>query len=400
MRITHCYWSFFSSGDDPVIIHNQPSTDPNWVPSQMNTVVAITSNTMADVYGGTGNWDTGSGFAPIATGYSGGALCTKANGYSVFVVAGGGDGDLFYNALPRVDLQSNSPAWSIPFGPSPHCDTVGEDTTHGEWSDGSPGVGHTYGNLTDMLQSMGASVGGSLLMPWATYYHTSNHNTAWGHKCDLNGTTLAAWTRATAGSSASASEVAFALDRKRKRAIGALTAPTSPSSQFYSIDFSDGSGVGLPTLFGTSQFTMGKDSKADVCEDFDLFCMYGTDENGTVGIRTWDMNNGMAKYDLTFTGDTMPSQPGVGFVWSRLNHCWYLRSGAIGDEQKIWKITKNVSGLLTDTWAVVQSTMAGVTVIGNTPNGVFGRFQEAYKEKCLVWATTINAPLYGMRIAA
>lgn len=372
-----------------------------WIP-ESGQAAAITTNTIQQVYGGPGPWDTGGGIAPICAAYSGGALVMGSKPHGVMCVAGTGDGDGYFNGKPHVDLNADQPAWVMPFGPSPHCDTVGEDTAHGEWSDGSPGVGHTYYNLTPLTPDLGGGPEGSLLMPWAAFYHTSDHNTGWAHKCDVTGTSLAAWTRASTGASGATGEAAFAMDFKRKRAIGCLVGPSAPESFFFQLDFSAGTGVGVPsTIGGEQQETMGKDASPSICPDFDLFCLYGTYDNGTPGIRAWDLTdaNMASKVDLTFVGDPLPNQPGMGFAWCTTNHCWYLRSGAVGDEQKRWRIDKPASGVKTDPWAVRLDTISGVTIGGNTPNGVFGRYQEDAASKCMIIVTDVNHPVYADNIS-
>lgn len=388
----------------PIIVNTPPGPAPlpMWAPSTVGEVRALTSNTLNDVWvDNPGN--TGHGAASIDDAWGSAALLEDYRTLGLYLQANGGDADSFANDGYGIDLSVDAPVFEQWWPCSPDCaDTSTFNTSWGEFADGSPGVGHNYGNIEDLPTAWGGGSKGSFLMPWATFYHQSIYSTGAAHAFDATQKgTLAGWSRASTTSASSASEASFAKDRRRKRMVGMLVAPSAPTSDIYILDFSGGY-PGVPSTVTYGNFSMGKDAPVAVHDAYDFFMLYGADENGTVGIRAFDMSTGgFVKHDLLFTGDALPNEPGMGLVCARLDNCIYLRSGASGDEQKYWKITPPISGnIYSDGWTVEAKTMTGAAVSGNTPNGVYRRIREVVGAKSLIFTTVTSQPAYVLRVAA
>jgi hypothetical protein len=359
----------------------------------LNTVAAISTNFLSGVYKGNGPWDTGSGQAPTCTAWNGGAFSDEFGTLGALVQLGGGDGDYWGNEVNVFPLDTL--AWIRIHDPSPRCaNTATFDKVHGEFDDGQPAVGHTYGALGMLPSSLGGGPKGSVIQPVAIYYHQAIYSTGWSHKCDLS---TGIWTRSSSNGAVPGQEMAWAFDTLRDRFVGARTGPSVPSSSFYILG-GFANGVGVHRLIPSGQYTMGNEATAVYYPDGDAFLMCGSTQVPAPGIRAWDLANGFAKYDLKLRGDPLPPCSGPGFVWCGDLKCFFLRDPRAGQEQFLWSVTPPSGNWRTEPWTVSKIRMAGARVVGNTPAGMWGRFAYARAAGCLVWVSTINTPVYAYRV--
>lgn len=369
---------------------------PAWVPA-LNTLAAIAPLGISAVDPGTGAWDpqgTGNNSA-VYSAWNSGTYAPDYGTYGAFVVVGGGDHDRWGNDVYLLDLNAGTPVWARIINPSSKAaDSANFDTAHGEYSDGTPGVGHTYGAISYLPPSMGGGTKGSLIQPVATYYKDSLFSTGTAHRADLN---LGAWFRASNNQCASPQESTWCLDTTRSRFVGFNTGGSPTNTPLRLLDtFSGGVGVHSDAPMHVD-FTLGSDACCEYDPVRDMILGYGADETPALRLRAWTFPN-YTRTDLAMNG-SLPLCGGAGFCYCSDLDCFFMLNPnpVVGSQQIIYKITPNS---LANPWTITPITMAGVTVAGSSLNGMWGRLRYASKIKSLIFGFTSSTPTYVYRVAA
>jgi hypothetical protein len=402
LSLTAAYGAFRNNGQTATLraTFNPVSGLPTWVPA-LNTLATINQNVLTAVdpcpaaicpYEGEGD------YTRMLTAWNSGFWASDYEQLGAFGVCGGGDADYWANHVTVFPLSTrqwvrvNSPSLAA----SVANETYVRSNAYGEWPDGTPAMPHTYGNIAYMPSSMGGGTYGSVVLPWKSFYMRQS-STGHGHKCDL---ATGTWSRATSTAGAG-SEACFALDSTRNRFVGVLTGSGNAYQTTLRVLGSFSSGTAAHTTVGPAHWGLGNYAACDYAPGLDALLVVGSDLLWTQKLRGYDMASATgAYYDLTITGDALPTTGGLGLAWAEDANALYLLSTGSADKQYLWKCSPPAGDWRTGAWTVTRITMTGATVTDTpTANGMWQRLRYAESIKSLVWVHSVGGPVYCYRVA-
>lgn len=389
----------------PQVVTPPPPGLPAWVPA-LNTVAAVSNSRMSDVnpcpLGGCSYQPQG--MHAVTDAWNSGGYSPDYGTLGAYFACGGGDSDGWDNSIYVYPLDGANPpnnvtpTWIRIAGPSLNAGNFGTaDPNFGEWSDGTPGMPHTYDAVGYLPPSLGGGTKGSVILPIKAFWYTQ-HTNGVAHKCDL---ATGAWSRASTGNS-SCEDSTWAYDSSRHQYIGVLVSPGLPAIRQIRLltSFSGGVGTHITTGVSVDDFRLGRDPVSEYDTRRDAWIMFGVNENGSPELQGYDIGGAglSTKYRLTISGGLPFILDGPGMCYCADLDCYFLRDPNAGSEQLLWKIAPPAVNWQTNAWTVTQITMAGQSVAGNSPNGMWKRLRYVPAVKSLIFTTTAAAPVYAYRV--
>jgi hypothetical protein len=332
------------------------------------------------------------------------------------IFAGGGDWDSWDTAAFAFDIatgvwtriidRTNALSWNPAADYAlPASDPHHFDVPHGEHGDGTPGAPHTY-DLMNYLPPDAVGGKGALLYPVSRFaYPTVSTN--WSHKLTLD---RPVWSRASSAPVPANTQLLGMsdYDPTTKRVwILAATDTGSLNNQIQYLDFSDGSGVGVPgsvpldteylIYAGTMRFWRGVDGTKR------YLVMLSGNRNSHLNIIDLDApvlsihQISIANLPPTWQpGSPVWFAPGFGFALGR-NIGFALHPMPDQDGFQIYEITPPADAV-NGAWTVTAKPIVGVTLpsLFNN-NGLFKRLEWHEALGVATFFLTSTGPVYAYR---
>ena len=176
------------------------------------------------------------------------------------------------------------------------------------------------------------------------------------------------------------------------------------NTALYHLDFVNrpSTGVGLYGSTAVSSHLVVRDACMRYWSHRDVLVVLGYSNSAAVmRIQIYDPRSPGVAQNMTLTGTTLPvCAPGFAYVphLNSGNGAFFMRDPTAGQEQKLWRIDPPSSAFASTAWTVTLITMAGDTVSGTSPNGVWKRFDFAPQINSLIWVSSVTSAVYAYNV--